>query len=139
MLLAQLGGIELGEELVETVVLAQDTADRRLVAGEQGQHREMHLARQGLLDLLCPGHALVCLVELLAVLRGLEKGTHAEARHGDEEQRDHQERRHQLGVERRGNAGDPADQRTHGGAGEHDCGERLELDFGLLREGVGRR
>jgi hypothetical protein len=34
----------------------------------------MHLARQGLLDLLRPGHALVCFVELLAVLRGLEQG-----------------------------------------------------------------
>ena len=86
--------------------------------------------RQGVLDLLGPGDALVGLVELAALTRRLEMVRTLNAAMARNSSVTTRNAAISLCVERGADAGEPANQATYRCPGEHDGGDRFELDLG---------
>ena len=125
--------LELGEPVIEAIVLAQDLRDRHLVLGKQRQIRKVHLPRQRLFALLGPADLLVRLIEQLRLLRRVHDRLKTYRRHRDEKQRDDQECGQQLGVDGGTNSSDPTHQFAERGMALDKRSELFEFDFSSLR------
>ncbi|HEX7328086.1 MAG TPA: hypothetical protein VF428_06070 [Casimicrobiaceae bacterium] len=121
---------ELGEPVVELVVLAQDPGDRRFVLREQRDVGEVHLSGQRRFTLLRESHQLVRLVEQPALVHDADDRLQSRQRHHDEQRRDDQERCEELGVDRRTDAGDPAHHAVQERALLHDVRELFQPRVG---------
>ena len=92
--------LEASQCIAETVVLAQDVFDCRLVSQEQSHGGKVHLQGQGVLDLLRPVDSFVNLIQELALTGHFGDGLKAYHSHADEEQCDQEKTREQFCMNR---------------------------------------